>query len=359
VTMKVCATPRAGATLLAAAALAMSFAAAAGVFPYRVLHRVALSGAAPVRALAFGPAGRHLYVAAGAELHSYHALSGEPGRVLMLPGVGVGLAAAAGGGGVLYVAIKSPARLLIIAPGPLRIRTSIALRDGAPSGLLYDSLGHALYVESRAGHSVVRLDPASGKPLAVAHLTGRLEQMAADGREMLYVANAAGHELEAIRTARMRPDGAIPLSGCMAPSGLAIDAVGRRLFVGCGNGQALIVDEDMGFTFVRLPIAPAARLRAAFAMQPLGPHGWKGAVFMAGDGPELDAIRMKAFISYVGGGALPLDGKCTALAVSPVSHRLALALLGRSSGASAAGAAVAGGGARLLILGGSGAGGSQ
>ncbi len=357
--MRLCAAPRAGAILLAATALAMSFAAAAGEFPYRVLHRIALTGAAPVRALAFGPGGKHLYATAGTELRRYGAVSGEPGKVLTLPGTGVALAVAAQGGGVLYVATRSPARLLILAPGPLRIRTSVALRDGEPSALLYDSLGHALYVESRTGRSVARLDPKTGKMLGVAHLHGRLEQMAANGRGMLYVANAADHELDAIRTAGMRPDGAIPLSGCTAPSGLAMDTVGRRLFVACGNGQALVVDEDMGFTFVRLPIARAAGLRTVFAFQPLGPGGWKGGVFMAGDGPELDAIRMKAFISYVGGGSLPLDEKCTALAVSPVSRRLVLALVPRSTGTSSAGAAAAGGGAQLLMLGGNGAGGSQ
>ncbi len=351
--------PRAGAILLAATALGTSFAAAAGEFPYRVLQRIALTSAAPVQALAFGPGGKHVFATAGAQLRRYGTASAEPGKVLKLPGAGVGLAAAAHDGGVLYVATRSPARLLIVALRPLRIKTSIALRNGEPSALLYDRVGHALYVESRIGHSVARLEPKSGKTLGVAHLHGHLEQMAASGRGMLYVANAADHELDAIQTAGMRSDGAIPLSGCTAPTGLAMDTVGRRLFVACGNGQALVVDEDMGFTFVRLPIERAASLRTVFAFHPLGPGGWKGGVFMAGDGPALDAIRMTAFISYVGGGGLPLGGRCTALAVSPVARRLVLAPAPRSAGTSTAGAAVRAGGAQLLILGANGAGGSR
>jgi hypothetical protein len=349
---------RAGA-LLAAAALGVSCAAIAGEFPYRVLHRISLSGAAPVRALAFGPGGKHFYAAAGDELRSYDTASGEAGPVVKLPGVGVGLAAAARDGGMLYVVTRAPARLVMLALHPLRITSSAASRGGEPSALLYDSEADALYAESRAGHSVTRLDPKSGRSMGVAHLRGRLEQMAANGRGMLYVANAAGDELEAIETGAMKPAGAIPLTGCSAPTGLAMDTVGRRLFVACGNGQALVLDEDMGFTFVRLPIEQAADLRTVFALHPLGAGGWKGGAFMAGDGAALNGVRMMAFISYVGGGSLPIGGKCTALAVSPAAQELVLALAPRGpgarsarSGAAAAGSAGAAAGVELWMLGG-------
>lgn len=334
---------RAGAALLAAAAVAASFAAAAAQFPYRVLHRIPLGGAAPVQALVFGPGGKHFYAAAGDQLRSYDTASGEAGAVVKLPGAGVGLAAAARDGGVLYVATTKPARLVILALQPLRVASSVALRGGEPSSLLYDADADALYVESRAGHSVTRLDPKSGKSMGVAHLRGRLEQMAGNGRRMLYVANSAGDELEAIETGAMKRASAIPLTGCSAPTGLAMDAVGRRLFVACSNGQALVVDEDMGFTFIRLPIERAAGLRTVFALHPLGSGGWKGGAFIAGDGPALDAVRMMAFISYVGGGSLPVGGKCTALAIGPAAQQLVLALAPRGSTAGSAGSGAAAG----------------
>jgi hypothetical protein len=349
---------RAAAALWAVVAVVASFAAAAGDFPYRVLQRISAGGAAPVQALAFGPGGKHFYAVAGRELRSYDVASGQAGPVVKLPGMAVGLAAAARDGGVLYVATRAPARLVMLALHPLRITSSVALRDGAPSTLLYDAEADALYAESRTGHSVTRLDPKSGKSMGVAHLRGRLEQMAANGRGMLYVANAAGDELEAIETSGMKPAGAIPLSGCSAPTGLAMDTVGRRLFVACSNGQALVVDEDMGFTFIRLPIEQAAGLRTVFALHPLGSGGWKGGAFMAGDGSTLDAVRMMAFISYVGGGSLPIGGKCTALAVSPVVQQLVLALAPRAAGAGS-GSAGRAPGVELWVLGGANRGVSQ
>jgi hypothetical protein len=355
---------RAWGMLLAAAALGASFAAAAGEFPYRVMNRIAVGGAAPVRDLAFGPGGRHFYATAGNELRSYDTASGRPGAVVSLPGTGVGLAASARGGGLLYVATDAPARVLIFTLRPLRLRSSIALRGGEPSALLYDADADALYTESAAAQSVTRLDPRSGRNMGVAHLRGRLGQMAANGRGMLYVANTAGDELEVVATDGMKPLASVPLSGCNAPSGLAMDTVGRRLFVACGNGQALVIDEDMGFIFVRLPIEWASSLRTVFALHPLGSAGWKGGAFMAGNGPALDAIQMKAFISYAGGGSLPLDGRCTALAVSPAARALVLALAPRAAEAAAAGsgtaaAGPAGEGAELWLLGAESAGVSQ
>lgn len=350
---------RAGAFVLAAAALGASFSASAEKFPYRVLHRISLSGGPPVQALAFGPGGRHFYAAVGDELRSYDAASGESGTVVKLPGAGVALAASGRSGGALYVATRSPARLLILGLKPLRITSSVPIRGGEPSEVLYAADTNSLFLESRAGNSISRLDPTSGKTLDTVHLHGRLEQMAANGRGTLYVANAADDELDVLETGKLTREGAIPLSGCSAPSGLAMDAVGRRLFVACGNGQALVLDEEMGFPFVRLPIAQGASLRTVFAMHPLGSGGWKGGAFMAGDAPGLDAIQMKAFISYGAGGSLPLGGRCTALAVSAPARRLVLALEPRVAGTASAPSSAAAGsspqvaGVELWVLGGS------
>jgi hypothetical protein len=45
-----------------------------------------------------------------------------------------------------------------------------------------------------------------------------------------------------------------PLPGCDEPSGLALDAKNRRLFVGCGNKVMPIVNADNGKVLATLPI---------------------------------------------------------------------------------------------------------
>jgi len=346
----------AGALTAAAAALAVSLPAAGETLPFSVAHRIELAGGSPVTALAFASDGKHAYATVGDELRSFDVGTGAPVATVKVPGQVVGLASSPDAGGSLYAAVGAPARLLFLSTNPLRIRANDALRGGAPSGLLYEPGEHALYVESRSGHSVARLNSDDGKTIAVAHLKGDLGQMAGDGRGTLYVANAAGDAIEVIATGKMTFIGAIPAPNCHAPTGVDFDPVGRRLFVACSNGTALVVDTDMGFAFEQLPIQKATALRTVFALHPGAPAGWKGAAFIAGDGPELDAIRMNAFISYTNGGSLPLAGWATALAVSPAARQLWIALAPRNGapGEGAAGDPGQQSGVEIVALGASG-----
>lgn len=319
----------AGALMVAAAALAASLPAAAGTLPFAVAHRIVLSDGAPVAALAFAADGKTAYAAAGDELRIFEVATGAPAGVVKVPGQVVGLAASSDGGGSLYVAVRAPARLLFLAMHPLRIRSSVPIRVGTPSGLLYEPGEHALYVESRSGGAVARLDSGDGKAIAVSHLRGDLGQMAGDGRGTVYVANAASDAIDVLATGKMTSLGTIPTPACHAPTGLDFDAVGRRLFVACSNGTALVIDTDMGFAFEQLPIQKATALRTVFSFRPGGPGGWKGGVFIAGNGQGLDAIRMNAFISYTGAGSMPLPGRATALAVNPAAGQIWIALAPR------------------------------
>ena len=323
----------AGALSVAAAALAVSHPAAAGTLPLGVAHRIEVAGGPPIGALAFSPDGKLAYAAAGDEVRSFDVATAVPGAVMKVPGPVVGLAASADAGGTLYAAVGKPARLLFLGVQPLRIRASDALRGGTPSGLVYEAGERALYVESRSGRSVTRLDSHDGKTIAVVHLKGDLAQMAGDGRGTLYVADAASDAIDVIATGKMTFTGAIPAPNCHAPTGLDFDPVGRRLFVACSNGTALVIDTDMGFAFEQLPIQKGTALRTVFAFHPTGPGGWKGGAFIAGDGSVLDGIRMNAFISYTSGGSLPLSGRATALAVSPAAGQLWIALTPPDGGA--------------------------
>lgn len=349
----------AGALTVAAAALAAAAPAETAALPFTVAHRIALSGDSPVAALALTADGKLAYAATGDELRGFEVATGASEALVKTPGPVVGLASSPDAGGTLYAVVGTPARVLFLSVHPLRVRSSVAVGSGAPSGLLYEPGEHALYVESRAGRSVTRLDSRGGRTIAVAHLTGDLAQMAADGRGMLYVADTAADAIHVIETGKMTAIGAIPTPDCHAPTGLALDPVGRRLFVACGNGTALVVDTDMGFAFEQLPIQEGAALRTVFTFHPGGPGGWKGGAFIAGDGPGLDAIRMNAFISYASGGSMPLPGRATAMAVSPSAGQLLIAVAPRNGSgdtgrAGAAGEARQQPGVQILVLGSSG-----
>ena len=309
-------------------------AAAAATLPLQVTRRIALAGSDPVRAIASGPGGAQVYVASGSAIRAYDPASGQLAGTLPLPARVLDMTADASDG-VGYAALAAPARVVVFALQPLRIRSIVALADGAPSALLLDAAAHALYVESATSDSLTRIDTLTGKRVAALRLDGTLQQMATDGRGTLYVANMSHAAIDVVDTARMTRTGAIPLDGCAQPTGLALDPVGRRLFVACRDGARAVIDTDMGFTFVRLTGDAPGAVRTVFGMHPLGAAGWKGGAFSAGTAPQLTAIRMNSFVSYSAAGSYPLPGNCQALALDGGGRGLWLALASTVAGAPA------------------------
>lgn len=298
-------------------------AVAGGGFPFQRERRIRLPAAGPVHALLFDPQTREIYAAQGRRIEVY-ALSGARLAVQRRL-AGTVSALARNGAGEIVAAVRAPAQLVFLSARTLTVEHRRVLDTGPPTALLYDRGADMLFLESRPNGSIVRVDPGTGRPLGRVQLGGALGQMAGNGRGTLYVADATRDALQVIDARTMRDDGSIGLRRCRAPSGLAMDPIGRRLFVGCTNGRALIVDADLGFTFVRLPIPGGPQLRAAFAFHPWGAQGWKGGAFFAGS-EAVAAIQMQAFVRYRDHGQLPLPTRCTALALAAPAGELWIAL---------------------------------
>jgi len=267
---------RAAALVLALLGLGVSVPVCAGAFPLQVLRRVPVAAPGTPRALVFAPDGKRAYLAVGRrEL---------PGRVVDL--------ASAAGGDRAYAALRDPAAIAVLSLQPLRVLRTWRL-PVAPSALLAGAGGHALYVESAASDRVLELDAASGRTLGSTHLDGQLQQMAANGYGHLFIAVADRDVVDVIDTRTLRLAGTFPVP-CRAPTGLAMDPVGRRLFVSCAGGGVAVIDTDIGYTFQQLPAA-AGSARALFVFHPDGKAGWKGAAFFASargiEGQHLGAGR--------------------------------------------------------------------
>lgn len=299
--------------------------AAAAALPLQVTQRITVSGADSVRAIVPGPGGTQVYVASGREIRVYDVASGQLAGTLSLPASVVDMTADTRTG-VGYVALAAPARVEVFGLHPLRIRSTIALTDGAPSSLLLDPSAHALYVESEVAGSLAKFDTTNNRHVAALRLDGTLRQMAVDGRGTLYVANMSHAALDAVDTAQMTGIGTIPLQDCEQPTGLAMDPVGRRLFVACIDGGRPVVDTDMGFTFEHLHTDVPGPMRTVFGFHPFGTDGWKAGAFSAGGAAQLTAIKMNAFINYSAAGSYPLHGNAEALALDPGGRGLWMAV---------------------------------
>ncbi len=304
------------------AAVAVAVAAAhdrIAALPVRPLRSVVVPVAGPPAALALTTGGRRLLLAAGHELYAFDTASGVPVGTLVLPGIPTALALHDAHG---YVALRTPAAIAVLALHPLRVLRVLRLHQGSPSGLAVAAGAHALFVEHAGATDIEAVDPHDGRRLAVIALGTAPAQMADNGYGRLFVSLPARNAIAVIDTRALRLAGSIPTPGCRLPTGLAIDPVGRRLFVACGNGGVSVIDADIGFTFERLS-APAGAARGVFAFKPL--PGWKGGAFFV-YASTLAAVRMYAFIRYADGGQVPLPAGSAVLALDPAHQRIWLAL---------------------------------
>lgn len=313
-----------------------SLAAESGL---QLSQRFALPLDAPVHALAFGPDGSRAYLASGRELRVYDLASAHQTATLALSGTIVDMSIdpvkAIG-----YAVLTGPARLVSFRLRPLGLLRELRLSDGPPSALLYDAGAGALFVESAERTTLTKFEAASGRRIGVLRLPGVPGQMAVNQRGTLYLADSTHDAIDVVDEAHMNYLGAIALSGCKSPSGLAMDPVGRRLFVSCTDGMREIVDADMGYTFERLPSSLRGASNMLFAFHPFGSGAWKGAAIGVGANNRLALIRMLAFVKYRAAGSYPLPGRCEAIALNGVTHQLWLAVAGKPLAAGIAGRTV-------------------
>lgn len=293
--------------------------------PLRLVHRLNIAGDVPVTAIAFGSKASWIYLAAGNEVSRYDVENGKPTSTLALPGKIVAMVTDSDQG-VGFAAVQAPAELVTFDLQPLTIKHTQFLAGGSPSALMYAPAARAVVVESLAASTLTGVELTGGQRTLTLHLNGSLGQMASDARGTLYVDNSDHDAVDVVDIARMANLGAIPVRGCKAPTGLAMDPIGRRLFVSCKDGMRSIVDTDLGFTFEELPSSTRGAGKMVFSFDPFGPKGLKGLAASVGSNGRVAFIKMAAFVDYRAYGSLSLPGGYEAMALDPNTHRLWLAL---------------------------------
>jgi len=303
-------------------------AAHAAAFPLIVRQETPIGRSGNPGGLVVAPDGGLVYLGVGRTVVAYDATSATPTASIAVPGTVADLAIAADGSRA-YAALGDANAVAVLGLKPLRLLDLWRMRT-KPSALLLDPTTGSLYVESAAAHRLAEFDVATGRVRARLRLEGRLAQMVANGYGGLFVAVADRDAVDVVDTRTLRLAGTYPVQTCDGPSGLALDPVGRRLFVACTSGGVAVIDTDAGFTFETLPGPPGAA-RGLFVRSPTGADGWKGVAFFATSQGTLDAVRMMAFIRYVDGGLkLPRGGG--PMAFDPQRHRLWLATQSTNGG---------------------------
>jgi DNA-binding beta-propeller fold protein YncE len=124
-----------------------------------------------------------------------------------------------------------------------------------PDGMLYEPGRQEVYLFNGRGESATVVDAKSGKVVATIPLQGKPEFATADPQAGRVYDNLEDKsELVAIDTTKHEVVNRWPITPGEEASGMAIDPLHKRLFLGCGNKKMVMVDCTNGKVVGEVPI---------------------------------------------------------------------------------------------------------
>jgi YVTN family beta-propeller protein len=148
------------------------------------------------------------------------------------------------------VDVFDPAKMVLIKRIPVA---------NDPDAIFYDEFDKLVYVASGDSHLATLIDPSTQTALATIPLGGAPEYATLDASTRLLYQNLNDtNAVAAVNITERTVSQRWPLQGCKAPTGMAIDEIHRRLFVGCGGNAVLaIFDLDEHRVVATVPIGMA------------------------------------------------------------------------------------------------------
>jgi YVTN family beta-propeller protein len=115
-----------------------------------------------------------------------------------------------------------------------------------PDAIIYEPVTKRVFAFNGRSKDATVINASDGSVLNTIPVGGKPEFAAVDGKGNVYVNVEDTSELLHIDANAMKVLHRWPLAPCKEPSGLAIDAKGRRLFAVCDNEMMAVVDADSG-----------------------------------------------------------------------------------------------------------------
>jgi hypothetical protein len=99
--------------------------------------------------------------------------------------------------------------------------------------LMYDPASKRAFINTAASNNAQALDAASGKLVGTVEFPGRPEAAVPDGKGSMFVNIVDKSEMVEYDTKTLKIKNTWPAAPCVRAVGLSMDAVHRRLFIGC------------------------------------------------------------------------------------------------------------------------------
>ena len=279
--------------------------------------------------VSYDAASDRLYIARSTRVQVVDATSGLlVAEIPDTPGVhGVALAADRDKG---YASNGRDRSVTVFAMSTSKTLTKIATPLGAnPDFIAYDAATGRVVAFNGQSSNVSVIDAATDRLVATIALSGKPEAAVVDGKGLMYVNIEDRNALTAIDLRAGVALATWPLQGCDEPAALAIDTQGGRLFVGCHNLTALVVQASDGAVLARLPIGAGVD---AAGFDPLT----RLAFTSQGDG-TLTVIAQDSTAAYVVAQTVKTAPGARTMALDPKNHRVFLVTADFEEAAAASG----------------------
>ena len=220
---------------------------------YRLARTISAGGEGGWDYVVVDAAARRLYVTRGTRVAVLNADSGAAeGEIPNTDGVhGVALAPDLGRG---FTSNGRANTITIFDPKTLATLGTVKATGENPDAILYDPLSHRVFTFNGRSANVTAFEGATGAVAGTFAVGGKPEFAVTDLAGRVYVNIEDKNEIVAFDSRTLKVEGHWPLAGCDAPTGLAIDVKGRRLFAGCGNQVLAVLSTADGHAVAKLPI---------------------------------------------------------------------------------------------------------
>jgi DNA-binding beta-propeller fold protein YncE len=247
--------PAACAGLAAVTALILTAISHAGLQlrQYQLAHEVPLPGDDGWDDLTFEQGGHRLFIAHGTEVQVVDTdrlalagtIVGTPGvhGIALAPDLGRGYISAGQANAIVVFDLKTLARL-----------REIKTTGDNPDAIVYDEPSHRVLSFNGRGRNATAVDARRDAVVGTIALDAKPEFAVADHHGHVYVNLEDKSSIAVIDPERLTVSTVWPIAGCEHPSGLALDAAGRRLFAGCNNRVMAVVDATNGRGLGTAPI---------------------------------------------------------------------------------------------------------
>lgn len=229
-----------------------SVAAAAPAGGYHVAKKLPIGGEGGWDYLIADSDARRLYVSHGTQVEVLDLDSGAVvGKVPDTPGVhGIALAPELNRG---FVSAGRANKVKIFDLKTLAVLGEVETGQN-PDGIIYDPASKRVFAFNGRSGDATAIDAAAGTVAGTIKLGGKPEFATADGQGSVYVNIEDKSTVVRIDSRKLTAGTPWPLKPCEEPSGMAIDSLHHRLFIGCGNKLMAVVNTENGKVIATLPI---------------------------------------------------------------------------------------------------------